>query len=260
MHSRPMNIRERIEDVELMKDIPSTDLFGIFYVRKPDGLKWDSYYRTIDSLRQLFDDENFKKVVHGFYLNIVGNYDSVRISYFVDPHDSRELTRVFQEYFSKNGIEEIEVHSAPHEDVVAEKYGGQAHEQQFRNFLGNYTQIGLELLDGNLLHCRRLFTVYRFQVRQASIPLKGFFEPTFMKYSPSYISFSSGESKQFFEDLEYCPPHQTEWAHMMVNMIVGCDWAPIYYPLSIEGINKILIRDSIGFQIPERWNPQSFEL
>lgn len=248
----------------LMKDVSIEDLFGIFYVRKSDGFKWESYYesylRTIDSLRTLFDDKEFRKVVHGFYLNTAKSFNSVRISYFVDGKEIEKSNTLFHEFFARNGIQEIYDHSIPQKAIVAREYGGLGYEQRFRNFLRNYTQIGLELLQGNLLHSRRLFTVYRFQVRQASVPFEGFFEPSFRKYSPSYVSFSIREKSQFLNDLkEWTPPH-TEWAHMMVNMIVGADWVPFLLErFPIQEINRILIQNNMGFQIPETWNPQSFE-
>jgi len=246
-----------------MKEIPTKDLFGIFYVKKPDGSKWDSYYKTIDSLRPLFDDEKFIKVIDGFYLNITGDFDSVRISYFVNEKESEKSISIFQDFFTKNGIVQIKDFDSPHEAIIAEMYGGSSYEQRFRNFLTNYTQIGLELLQGNLLHSRRLFAVYRFQVRQASWSFEDYFEPTFNKYSQFYVSFSNNDKRQFFADLKQWPSYQySEWTHMMVNMIVGCDWSfsPFNNPLSIAKINEILLRKNIGFNIPPTWNPQSFNL
>jgi hypothetical protein len=249
-------------EVCYLKDVPVDDLFGIFYVRKPDGLRWESYYRAIDSLRALFDDEEFRKFVHGFYLNIAGKFDSVRISYFVDAVDIERSTVLFQEFFAKNGLLEIDEHSSPHRNIIAGGYGGIEYEQRFRNFLRDYTQIGLELLQENLLHSRRLFTVYRFQVRQGSMRFEGFFEPTFNKYSPTYVSFSSEKKSEFFGDLEISKPPHTGWAHMMVNMIVGCDfpYSPHNPPLTIAEINRWLTQAGIGFQIPANWNPQSFDV
>jgi hypothetical protein len=192
-------------------------------------------------------------------LNHINN--SVRISYFVDEKECDKAISVFRAFFTNNKMLETENFSFPHKDIIAEKYGGLSYEQRFRNFLANYTQIGLELLHGNSLHSRRLFTVYRFQVRQASVPFEEYFEPTFNKYSSFYSSMSDKEKLQFFADLKEWPNYQhTEWAHMMVNMIVGCDWSypPFYAPLTITKINEILKRDNVGFQIPLTWKPTSF--
>lgn len=135
-------------------------------------------------------------------------------------------------------------------------------EERFRNFLVLETQIGLELIIGNLLQGRILFATYRWQVRKASLPFREHFEPTFKKYSPTYCSLSDDEKDQFFADLEEWPnPPQVDWAHLMVNFVLGCDWRvfsnPYYLtprrPLSIPEINR-LIRD-LGFQIPLDWKP-----
>lgn len=247
----------------MSKGIPTEDFFGTFFVSKSDQEDWDSYYNTIVALKPLFTSEEFRKIIHGFYLNKIGK--SLRISYFVNKNDSDNAISTFRTFFTKNKIMETANSSAPHEDIIAAGYGGLSYEQRFRNFLANYTQIGLELLEGNSMHSRRLFTVYRFKVRQASVPFEDYFEPTFVKYSSSYFSFSDEEKHQFLTDLKEWPnPPQFDWAHMMVNMIVGYDW--LYFPfmhplpLPITKINEILIRENIGFQIPPTWNSKSFDL
>jgi len=237
------------------------DLFGVFYVKKSDGVKWDSYYRTIDALRPLFDSREFKQIVTGFYLNIWGDFDSVRISYFVKKEDKEDAISVFKQFFRDNGIMEISESKPPEEIILAQGYGGQQYEEQMRNFLVHYTQLGLDLIKGNLLQARILFATYRWQVRKASLPFREHFEPTFKKYSPTYNSLSDDEKDQFFTDSKEWPnPPQVDWAHMMVNFVLGCDWDSIYYltpgnPLPIPEINRILSNSNLGFQIPLDWNP-----
>jgi len=58
------------------KEIPTNDFFGIFWVKKPEWLNWNSYFKTIDALRPLFFAEEFEKVVHGFYLNHINNSEN----------------------------------------------------------------------------------------------------------------------------------------------------------------------------------------
>ena len=173
-----------------------------FYVKKQDELKWESYYKTIDNLRPLFKEKKFIKTIDGFYLNhISGSSDYVRISYFVSKKECETSISIFQDYFIQNSIMQIKDYDPPHEITIAEKYGGSSYEQRFRNFLAVYTQIGLELLQGNLLHSRRLFTAYRFQIRQTQGSFEDHFEPTFNKYSPFYKSLSNNDKRQFFIDL-----------------------------------------------------------
>lgn len=249
------------------KRISSGDLFGRFFVKKPEGIQWDSYYKTLDTLRPLFKRKEFNKLAKGFYLNVCGvgprDFDSVRISYFVDKANVEKIVSIFQKFFENNGIMEIQSFTPPREIILARNYGGEEYEKRFRNFLVLETQIGLELIEGNLLHSRILFVTYRWQVRKASLPFRGHFEPTFKRYSLTYNSLSNDEKDQLFTDLEEWPnPPQVDWAHMMVNFVLGCDWnnalcRPDYLtpgrPLSIPEINR-LIRD-LGFQIPLDWKP-----
>ena len=176
---------------------------------------------------------------------------------------SEKAVSVFRDYFKQNHLVEIKEHSFPNETVIARKYGGKKYEADFRIYLNLYTQIGLDLLQEDLLQSKILFATYRWQVRKASLPFREHFEPTFMRFSPSYNSFSDEEKQYFFSLLEKWPnPPQVDWAHMMVNMILGCDWNWVFMdpnyltpdmPLSIPEINKHVRR--LGFAIPINWRP-----
>jgi len=67
----------------VIKEIFTRDHLGRFFVMKQKGVKWSSYYKTIDALRPLFHKSEFTEVITGFYLNISEDYDAVRILYFV---------------------------------------------------------------------------------------------------------------------------------------------------------------------------------
>jgi len=60
---------------------------------KQKGVKWSSYYKTIDALRPLFHKSEFTEVITGFYLNISEDYDAVRILYFVN---EKKVKRLYQ--------------------------------------------------------------------------------------------------------------------------------------------------------------------
>jgi len=105
-----------------------------------------------------------------------------------------------------------------------------------------------------LLHARILFVTYRLQVFKGRLPVREHFEPTFLRYSPTYVSLSNEEKKQFLTDLENHPG----WMHMMVNFVLGVDFPGVYpdgVSLSIPKINEILERNNLGFQIPLGWKP-----
>ena len=230
--------------------IPREDLFGLFFVRKSYGTNWDSYYGTIDALRPLLESEDFSKTVSGFYLSYIN--DSTRISYFVSEGNNQKAISIFQNFFKEKGISEIKA-QPPTKSVVAEEYGGEELEERFRHFLALETQIGLELIKEDLLYARILFVTYRFQVYKGWLPVRAHFEPTFLRYSPTYVSLSNEEKEQFLTYLERSPA----WTHMMVNFVLGWDYTINRdgRPLSIPEINKILERYSLGFQIPLGWKP-----
>lgn len=234
-----------------VKKIPKKDFFGIFFVIKSFGTTWDSYYGTIDVLRSLFELKDFDKYVSGFYINRID--ELARISYFVSEENIQRAISIFQNFFKENEISEVKTEPAK-KIFVAEKYGGKELEERFRYFLALETQIGLELIKADLLHSRILFATYRLQVCRAFLPVKKHFEPTFNKHSPTYVSLPNEEKEKFFDDLGWL-----NWAHMMVNFVLGSDWRAIRYgrPYSISEINKILEQCNLDFQIPLDWKPMS---
>lgn len=250
-----------------IKRTSKDDLFGIFHVKKPDVINGVSYYKTLDALRPLFKDKEFNQIIKGFYLNVSGrlpkDFDSVRISYFVDKLNCEKVVVIFKQFFRDNGLLEIKSNEYPHEIILAKNYGGEKYEERYRNYLVLETQIGLDLIKTDLLHARILFATYRWQVRKASLPFKEHFEPIFKKYSPTYNSLSDEEKDKLFTDLAFWPnPPQVDWAHMMVNFVLGFDWNWVFSdpnyltpgkPLSIREINKIV--KNLGFQIPLDWKP-----
>jgi hypothetical protein len=78
--------------------VKTSDLFGIFYVQEPGWKRWDSCYNTTDALRPLFENEEFKKVVSGYYLNICGDLYSVRVSYFVDKANDQVSVSIIDDF------------------------------------------------------------------------------------------------------------------------------------------------------------------
>jgi hypothetical protein len=233
-----------------VRKTPKEHLFGLFRIKKSYESTWDFYYDTIDALRPLFERKDFNQLVSGFYLNRIR--ESVRISYFVSEKDKQKAISIFQSFFKEKGISEFEA-QPPTKIVVARNYGGEELEERFRSFLALETQIGLELMKADLLHARSLFATYCFQVCKGGLSVREHFEPTFLRYSQTYVSLSTEEKKQFLTDLENHP----DWMHMMVNFVLGWDprLNPDGMPLSIPQINEILERFNLGFQIPLGWKP-----
>ena len=232
-------------------------------------MKYDSYFRTVKLLSPLLCSNRLLETIAGFYLNHwwpKGDDHKepfVRISYFVSESSVSKALSTFREIFSEKNLSIVKK-SDPRPTVVAAEYGGPSYEERMRNFLSLQTQIGLELINADLLQARCLLATYRWQVRKASLPVRAHFEPTFARDSPTYNALSSSEKEQFFVDLQEWPnPPQVDWAHMMVNLVLGCDWndvicGPSYLtpgkPLSIPEINALL--KNLEFQIPLGWEPR----
>ncbi len=95
------------------------------------------------------------------------------------------------------------------------------------------------------------------------MPYKPHFLRTFESQSPFYCSLSEMEKDQFWKDLSHWPNLlQVDWAHFLVNMVLGCDWVgPEHWqylsskkpPLSIAEINDGVKEQ--GFHVPDNWRP-----
>ena len=237
-----------------------TDLFARFFLKLPGTSGLDGYYQTLFAAEPFLNTRAWQQAVTGYYLN-VGNDDSLRISYFTDKANTP--TQVLTNFLSKNPLEYIQKPEKPNQKTVSALYGGE--ELRFRRFLSTYTLIGLDIMQIDILHARCLLATFRWQVMRNRQPYESHFIWTFENHSPFYNSLTMAEKNQFWLDIAHWPnPPQVDWAHMFVNMVLGCDWNgwPAWQqflspkpPLTIPEINN-LIRGQ-GFRIPDNWQPKS---
>ena len=241
-----------------LSHVSDIDLFGKVILKIPGQPRFSGYYRSLDAIRPMFHSEDWLGSVTGFYINIAGGFNSVRLSYFTA---SPNLTQMTVERFAKEFRLEFEVAELPHHHIISRKYGNE--EIRFRRFLSIYTQIGLEIMEKDLLHARCLFATFRWQIMRARKSYRPHFLRTFESQSAFYNSLGIEQQDQFWCDLAYWPnPPQVDWAHLFVNMVLGCDWngrkAWLSFlspqpPLSIPKINEIVAE--LGFQVPNGWQP-----
>lgn len=239
--------------------LTEADLFGRFFLRTLNGGRFDGYYCSLNAIRPLVRSKEWLKSVTGFYINVAGDFNAVRLSYFTSSPD--QTRKVVEQFVARHGLKNIQDPEAPHHTRISEGYGGE--ELRFRRFLSTYTLIGLDIMKADLLNARCLFVTFRWQVMRARKPYKPHFLRTFENQSPFYISLSPRKRDQFWRDLGDWPnPPQVDWAHLFVNMVLGCDWvgAEVWRTflspgraLSMPEINE-LIREQ-GFQIPGNWRP-----
>ncbi len=234
------------------------DLWGQYLLKASDGGRFLGYYRSLEAIRPLLNREEWLKNVTGYYINVTGNFDAVRLSFFTS--FPTQAQNAIQRFAADNQFERIEVLEQPQQEEISRNYGGE--ELRFRRFLVAYTMIGLEIMEANLLNARCLLATFRWQVMRARKPYKPHFLMTFQNQSIFYNSLPPEKQKQFWCDLTYWPnAPQVDWAHFLVNMVLGCDWNNHLWkhflitkpPLSMLEVNEII--RGLGFQIPDDWHP-----
>jgi len=200
-----------------MANISANDYLGRFYLIKCGVTGINGYYESLFALEPMIRCREWK-VSTGYYLN--KECDSVRLSYFIAP--KKDVTNFVEDFIKQNGLKHAKSSDTPMQIMISEKYGGE--ELRFRRFLSTYAPIGLDIMVADLSHARRLFEEFRSQDR---LP-RPHFEKTFEKKSSYYRALSDEEKEQFWEDMFYRPnPPQVDWAHMLVNMVLGGDPLPI---------------------------------
>ena len=238
--------------------LTTTDLTGRFYLQAPGrGGRFAGYYASLDALRPMLDGAEWQAAVTGYYLNVAGDYDAVRLTYLTTTPDLvRETVVAFAAALS---VVQSQPPEPPGPSQISGSYGGE--EYRFRRFLATYPLIGLDLLAADRLNTRCLFATFRWQVMAARQPYRPHFAGTFERDSPYYRAMPAAEQEQFWADLAHWPnPPQVDWAHMLVNMALGCDWLGDWRyflqpqpPLSLAEINTRLADQ--GFAIPLDWQP-----
>ena len=253
---------QRLQQVESnifvdLSRLSETDLYGRFYLKAPNGGRFRGYYHSLNVIRPLVRSKEWLRSVTGYYINVSGNNDIVRISYWtVSPEFAK---KVVDRFGADHGLEHTRKPTIPEQTRNSDAYGGE--EMRFRRYLATYTQIGLEIMETDLLNARILFAIFRWQVMRAGRAYKHHFLKTFENQSFFYNSLPASEKLQFWLDLAHWPdPQKVDWAHMFVNMVLGADWFPVWKnfhapqpPLSIPEINELI--KWMGFQIPHNWEP-----
>lgn len=232
------------------------DLFGRFFLKASDGGRFSGYYESLDAIRPLIRSQDWLDSVSGFYINFADKYDAVRLSFFTA--NPKRVIETVEHFIAQNNLENTTDPEMPHHIRISEPYGNE--ELRFRRYLSTYTQIGLDIMEEDLLNARCLFATFRWQVMIARKSYEPHFSKTFKKQSPFYNSLSLQEYKQFWSDFSYWPNRrQVDWAHLFVNMALGSDWDIKAFlrpqpPLPIREINVSLKREEMSFQIPENWH------
>lgn len=237
--------------------LTENDLFGRFYLKLRGNTQFDNYFQTIDVLRLFLNSKEWAEVVTGYYINITGNMDAVRLSYFTS--NPSGVANCIDSFCTSNNIINSQDPEIPHTTRISEGYGGE--ELRFRRYLYAYTLVGLDIMSADLVYARRLIATFRLQVMLSRQPYRPHFQRTFEERSPVYNSFSVEQKEQFWQDLSNWPnPPQVNWAHMMVNMILPGDfvaqWNNFLTPqvaLNIAQVNNIV--RNMGFTVPSGWRP-----
>lgn len=245
-----------------MRNLKENDFLGRVFVDCSNLRPIDGYFTCVDLIRSIIERTDFKALATGFYINL-GNNDlnAVRFSFFIE---NKENAGKIAEIFRNESTVNLIGYDQSKEVRFSDTYGGT--EINFRRFLHIYTQIGLDLLNYNILYSRRLVAEYRLTYSPQRISCGSLFEPAFKKYSSYFNKLNNSFVRQLWEDLNYWHPGG-DWAHMLVNMLLPGDWIylpnfkdfflnPVSKP-PITGENKAMMLRMFNLNLPNNWSPDS---
>ncbi len=201
------------------------DFSARIYTILDEGESLADYYKTVSVLREFFTSPEWSSSVTGFYLNAITRdpyHVTVRIAYMVASMTTRPVDS-YQAYADQKGLvtvgfDELE----PREGLFTNYYGGD--ELLFRRYLATYSWIGMDLLENDFENSTRLFSELRKQPRAS---YRNFLEQTFLTKSPYFAGMPKADQEEFWQSFVSWPKSNTDWAHMMVNMMIGRDQKPV---------------------------------
>lgn len=221
--------------------IPKQHQLGKEYFRLPDmeTLYGNKYFDCIDFLRPLFRESNFKKYTPGFYLNFITNRvedgddgkNSVRLTYFtINPIKTFEAI----ENFNKSNKNKIRIYESRTKERPIGKglINFDENQNRFWQFLNDYTQIGLDLLENyGRESSQKIIREYRFyHLLQRKSP-EPFLGPIFFKNSQYFRELKKYSlDKEFWKNLTYYFGNSNFGLHFLVNMM-GLKEEPYYYKI-----------------------------
>jgi len=239
-------------------DLSEDDLFGHFILDSGSQERFHGYYETLMEVRSLLASTAWQSSVTGCYVNSARSFRSLRLSFFTrEPEKARAAVTAFCGSTSVEVLEE----GQPQRQRVSAEYGGE--ELRFRNFLSTYSPLGLDIMERDLLYAKRLLATFRWRVMRARESYRQHFEGTLATWSATWSTLSEAQRAQWWSDLGHWPnPPQVDWAHMLVNMVLGCDWNSAGTwrgfldpkpPLPLDKLNATL--EELSFEIPQDWRP-----
>ena len=239
-------------------NVLETDKMGRMYIKLAGSqiTEVNSYFAGVERLQSFLRSKELEFYVTGFFLSMWNN-GGIRFSYFTN--NPRQTISFLRNKLSSIGFVQYLNEEKP-KDALFSSYLGEAKtELDFRRFLQLITNIGLDLLERNILYSRRLVGKYRLEIGPSGISSKPHFEQAFKKLD-YYNSLIPDLRKELLDGLDYWHTSWEDWAHMFVVMLLPGDWLyscrPIFNPRRPihKNTQDALLKGS-GLELPNNWQP-----
>ena len=231
------------------------DHLGEVFLASSKQPSLEDYYYSLLKLAPVVRAQIWTKACTDYYLSSVDG-GRLRLAYFtpdVSPAKALDWIR------SETGLRDVKEAVAPRDVDFTINYGAAG--AGFRRWLCMYPQVVLDLRESDWMHARRLAMTYRFEVSWTRLPARSHFEESFLRASNTYGMWSEEKRDFFWASFDYwAGPKYTDWGHFFVNAVLALDWhhpfGPTFpAPPSRSEINRLLMANGYGFDIPLGWNP-----
>ena len=229
-----------------MNNLTNDNPFSVLFFRFADlqGLNVNRYFQCLRSIKPLLlENPDFKDSTPGFYVNRRTNEDdmgnSVRLTYFTS--NEIKTRKAIQDFISANNNLRLFCAKECRVDVRGNAISGDPNEElRFRMFANTYTNIGLDLLDQNVLltfrnlvadHMKEflIVSISKFRTFPPPEPLEEInaeplLSPFLIRNSKFFREkLDASKRKQLWKDLIYCRSREICFPHFLANMFAVSD-------------------------------------
>ncbi len=237
--------------------VSDSDKIGRVYLKLKNskGNNIDDYFEGVKKLQAFLRSKEFESNLTGFFLSF-WNDGGIRFSYFTN--NDHQTISFLDNKISSLGFTKYLDDVEPSDLSFGYYLRNVKTNLDFARFLQLITNIGLELLEKDVVYSRRLAVKYRLEIAPQGGSCKSYFEQAFNKMS-YYKSLSPEIKQELMEGLDFWHTSWEDWAHMLIVMIMPGDWiynnTLTHYFDPRRPLDKNIRNLLNGGLLPDVWDP-----
>lgn len=205
--------------------VSDTDFYCLLFLEIPaNGSINDQYFKSVLDLSKKTKSDEFRKHLTGFYLSKYNK--NIRFSFFINGANRVEFIKQF---FLKNDFKIVNDIPKPKFETFSSYCNMEKGNLNFRRYLQLITNVGLDLLEYDILYARKVVAKYRLEIVPQNKNIEKYFDRVLQK-SQYYLSLSQQLKSELLSGLSFWIDDYNDWAHMFVVMLFPEDLDKSQFP------------------------------